>query len=159
MSRNRNFTYDAQLSLSDGATAVTATAPAQVGGVNKTLFIGGGPVSTAGGPQDYGMFQGYLVIDLLTVDAGTLGLYTVSFQLSNDSAFGSGNVVKTAVLFGNTTALPGGGATSTAGRYVAMVDNVGVEGTVYGYCRILTVVGGTVSTGTTFKAFLSPIMH
>jgi hypothetical protein len=158
MSRNRTFTYDAGLLLSDGATAVTASAAAQVASANQILFLGGGPPSTLGGPQDYGLFEGYLVIDLLTLDPGTLGLYTVQFQLSDSPTFASGIFTKTSFQFGNTTALPSGGATSSLGRYVGMVDNAGVEGTLYGYSRIYTSVSGTISTGSTFRAFLAPLM-
>ena len=158
MSRNRTFTYDSNLLLSDGATAVTASAAAQVASANQILFLGGGPPSTLGGPQDYGLFEAYLVVDVTAIDLGTLGLYTIQFQLSDSSTFGSGVVCKTSFQLGNTTALPSGGASSTVGRYVGMVDNAGLEGTLYGYARIYTTVGGTVSTGISFKAFLAPIL-
>lgn len=158
MSRNRTFTYDSATLLDDGATAITASAASQVASANQILFLGGGPPSSTGGPQDYGLFEAYIVIDVTDIDLGTLGLYQIQFQLSDSSTFGSGIVTKTSFVLGNTTALPSGGASSTIGRYVGMVDNAGLEGTLYGYCRCYTTVSGTISSGLSFKAFLAPIL-
>jgi hypothetical protein len=157
--RNRTFTFDVLLQLSDGATALTASAAAQVGGSAQILNLGGGPPSAAGtqGPTDYGLFEAYLVVDVTAIEINTLSLYKIGWQLSDSATFASGIVEKQTFLFGNATALDAG-ASSGVGRYVFCVDNAYPEGTLFQYCRLYGTVSGTVTTGMSFRAFLAPDM-
>ena len=43
---------------------------------------------------------------------------------------------------------------STTGRYILPVRNE-INGTVYRYARVYTVVAGTIATGINYKAFLA----
>jgi hypothetical protein len=157
MSRNRTFTYDSGLLLSDGLTAQTASGNALVGGASQILNLGGGPPSTLGGPTEYGMFEAYLVVDITAIEINTLSLYKLGWQLSDSSTFASGVVEKATFLVGNTTALDAGASTGV-GRYVFMVDNSYPEGTLYQYARIYLTASGTITTGIAYRAFLAPLM-
>jgi hypothetical protein len=112
------------------AGAITASAQAQVGGVDKILDVGTGYVDAD------------IVVDVTAMDVASGDeKYEIELQLSNSATFASGNVVKTVLKLGDST-VNGASADSVIGRYVMCFNNE-FNGTVYRYARLYTRVAGT----------------
>lgn len=159
--RNQTFNFDALLQLKD-AGLVGASAAATVGGVAQILDLGGGPPSATStlGPTTLGWFDADLVVDVSAIEIGSSDeTYTLSFQLSNDSSFVTGVVEHCRLVLAHHSAAgvaPGVDTDAIVGRYVLCVSNQDPAGTLYKYCRLYTIVGGTVATGINYTAFLAP---
>lgn len=136
-------TYDATGLLKD-AGLVAATAAGTVGGVAKIYDAG------------YGRINAQAVLDVSAIEVGTGDeSFIVIIQGSTDAAFGSNVVNLAQAQFGHISTFPGGASVQpTAGRYEVAVWNE-VNGTLYRYLRIYTVVAGTIATGINYKAFLA----
>lgn len=105
-----------------------------------------------------GYFQGKVVIDISAIETGSSDeIYTICFQVSATTAFSSFEDV-CSIQVGHATPLRGN-VTSAIGRYNLLVHNE-MQGTVYRYGRIYTVVAGTIATGggINYTAFLSKLM-
>lgn len=140
----RTYTFDKNLVLSDGATAITATGTALIGGVttNSILDVGAARL------------DGQLVIDVSAMDIASADeRYMIFLQGSNSSTFASG-IENLGCLDLGATAVRGGGAqNSVIGRYELGFTNEQAD-TVYRYLRIRVVVSGTTPT-ITFGAFIA----
>jgi len=135
---SKGFTFDAELELKDSG-AVTSSAAAQVGGVDRILDLGVGRV------------DGRTIINLTAFDATTGDERSqVTMQFSASSTFASGIVNGPSYGFGAFEVL-GGSADPPIGQYELPWSNE-VGGTIYRYCRIYTFGGGT-SPSATFSAY------
>lgn len=141
----RNFTYDTALELKD-AGLVAASAAATVSSAAKVLDLGAGFV------------EGNIVIEVSALEiASNDEIYTIIAQLSPDAAFGTaGNIVEKCQL--NLSAkevkISDSDKDDEVGRFVLPFDNE-VNGTVYRYMRLYTVVAGTIATGINYAAYLA----
>lgn len=140
----RTYTFDKNLVLSDGLTAITATGTAVIGGVttNSILDVGAARL------------DGQIVIDISAMDISSSDeTYRIILQGSNSSSFASG-IENLAVLdVGATAARLGGAQNSVIGRYELGFTNEQAD-TVYRYLRIRVVVAGITPT-ITFGAFIA----
>ena len=102
-----------------------------------------------------GLIDAYLVIDLTACEIATGNeIYTISLEASNVAAMDSGSVCLAKKVFGNLV-VPMDAALSAAGRYIVPFLNAeSVDGNVYRYVRLSTLVAGTVATGINFSAFI-----
>ena len=130
----KGFTYDNALLLKD-ATAITASAAAQVGGSNRILDLGAGRVDAR------------LVVDVSAIKTSANDeSYRLRLQLSNSSSFASGVFCPVSIELGDST-VTGNSADTAVGRYEAGFSNE-VNGTVYRYARLNQVIAGTSPTYT-----------
>lgn len=131
MARNqKDEIFDTATQLKD-AGAITADAPAQVGGANAILDLGLARVDAR------------VVVDVSAIDVASGDeLYNLRFQLSNSASFASGVIGGPILQLGDSTVLIGESADSLVGRYEMGVCNE-VNGTLYRYARLYTDVGGT----------------
>lgn len=143
MTTNHNFVFDSLLQLKDSGAA-TASAAAQVGGVDKVLDLGAA------------YMEGNLVIDWTAIDTVTGDeKYEIEWQLSPDLVFTAGTiVVPTTVKLGDSSVSGSGADTGATGRLIQGVSNE-YNGTVYPYARLYTRVAGAVAVSLTYAAFLT----
>ena len=141
MARNQiDQTFDGAHLLKD-AGAITSSAAAQVGGSARQLDLGAARM------------DGRVIVDVTALDvANGDEIYTLEFQLSNTSGFGSGVVVSAALRLGDSSTT-GGSADSTTGRQELGVTNE-VNGVTYRYARMFTRCAGT-SPSINYTAFLA----
>jgi hypothetical protein len=100
-----------------------------------------------------GFMEGDMVIDVTALEvADGNEVYTISLEGSNVVGMGSGSVELTRSVFGNNGA-PSDADTSV-GRHVVPFRNE-LNGTLYRYVRLNTIVAGTIATGINFTAFLT----
>ena len=100
-----------------------------------------------------GVMEADLVIDITALEvASNDEVYTISLEGSNVVGMGSGSVELTRSVFGNNGA-PSDADTSV-GRHVVPFRNE-LNGTLYRYVRLNTIVAGTIATGINFTAFLT----
>lgn len=100
-----------------------------------------------------GLMEGDLVIDVSALEVATGDeIYTISLEGSTVAAMTSGSVELTRTIFGNNPA-PADADTAT-GRTVVPFRNE-LNGTLYRYVRINTIVAGTIATGINYSAFLA----
>lgn len=141
----RNFTYDTALELKD-AGLVASSAAATVSSAAKVLDLGDGFV------------EGNIVLEVSALEiASNDEKYDIIAQLSPDAAFGTaGNIVDKCglCLCAAEVTLTDSTKDSEVGRFVLPFDNE-VNGTVYRYMRLYTVVAGTIATGINYTAFLA----
>jgi hypothetical protein len=130
------FTFDNATKLRDSAN-LTASADGDI------LDLG------------LGLFDGFLVLDVSAVEiASNDEYYTVSLEGSTVAAMTSTSECLGKAHFGKLV-VPQDGNRTAAGRYVIPIRNE-VNGTLYRYVRLSSVVSGTIdTTGMTFGAFLS----
>ena len=102
-----------------------------------------------------GLVDAYLVIDMTACEIATGNeIYTISLEGSNVAAMDSGSVCLAKKVFGNLV-VPMDAALSASGRYVIPFLNAeSVDGSVYRYVRLSTLVAGTIATGINFSAFI-----
>lgn len=136
---NNSYTYDNSLVLKAAGAAVTSSAAiATIVDTNN---------GASGNPS---IFRADAVIDITALDvASTNETYDIIVQVSNSSSFASGVVNACALKVGTTVA--GSSADSTVGRYILPFSNE-VNGTIYRYVRLYTLVAGTTPS-ITYKAF------
>ena len=135
------FTYDDALNLKDAAL-VAASADESV-----IVDIGNGFVDA------------FLVIDVSAIETDSSNeTYAIILEGSPDAAFGTAAnitaLTRTVMGHSSGTALAPTGTTTTTGRFAVPFTNE-VNGTMYRYLRLRTVVAGTVGTGINYSAFVA----
>ena len=152
---DRTYTPDANLIFADGAAAQTASGVSQVGGVACTIDLGGNQSTT---PAQQARHDVVAVIDVTAIKVTSSNeTYKFLVNVSNDPAFGSGNVVNAGSIqvgFGGSTDVVNG-ATSVTGRYEVMFST-NIAGSVYEYVQVYAVLGGT-SPSITYDGFYAVI--
>lgn len=108
----RSYSFDANLQLADGATAVTGSGAATVAGSSASIDLGGNQGQT---PTLQPRIDAMLVIYLAAVTVTTGCVYRLTLQGSNDSAFGSGSCQNLASMdFGIAASRDGNNAATTS---------------------------------------------
>lgn len=104
-----------------------------------------------------GLVDGFLVLDLtaVEVDSGD-ELYEIYLEGSNVAAMTSGSVALARFKAGDAAVagLAPDDADVSTGRYMIPFRNE-VNGTIYRYVRVGTIVAGTIATGINYSAFLA----
>ena len=127
--------YDDALNLKDAGLVASTTTESTI------LDIGAGFV------------DGLLVVDVSAVETATGNEYfTICLEASNVAAMTSGSVDIMRKSMGNIVA-PGDAVTAT-GRFILPFCNE-VNGTLYRYVRLYTVVAGTIASGINYSAFVA----
>lgn len=140
---DRTYNFDINELMSDNAAAYTASQYSQVGGAPASFDSGGNqgvtPVLTA-------RMSGVMVCDVTALDvSSTNETYKLLVAVSNDAAFGAGNVaIAGGVEIGAASAAldQPNNVTGVIGRYEIMFTNQ-VAGTTYEFIRLYIAVGGT----------------
>lgn len=143
LQRQRNdATFDYNLRMKDAGLVAGTGAAAQVGGVDKILDMGAA------------RFDGRVIIDTTAIEVDTGNeLYQVIVQGSTDSAFGSGVITLGEQRFGDSsTTLETVDSVAAQRREIAFCNEV--NGTIYRYIRIYTLIAGTIATGINYTANL-----
>lgn len=145
MARTRfDYTFDSDLELKDTSAAIDVSAAAQVGGAARVLDLGAGRV------------DGVIVIDATAVDIAAGDEATVIAQVSNSSTFASGYHNAGCLIYGDVT-LNGNDvdtvATTTAPNHKELHFTNDINGTVYRYLRLYTLIAASGSL--TYTAFLA----
>lgn len=150
---DRTYSVDANLIFSDGLTALTASGVSTVGGVPQTLDLGGNQGTS---PLQQARFEAVAIVDVTAIKVSSLNeTYLLMVNVSNDPAFGAGNVVNAgAMLLSaiNTGSVVNSQA-SVTGRYELMFTN-NIAGSLYEYGQLYVVVGGTTPS-ITFDSFVA----
>lgn len=146
MTGHTQYTHDTLLELKD-AGLVAATAVATVASVARILDLGAAEV------------LGEMIVDITAIEIATGDEgYTIILEGSDSSDFSTGTplITQLAILqVGDGATLLGAAATdSTVGRYRVPFRNE-VNGHVFRYARVNTVVVGTIATGINFTARLA----
>lgn len=138
---NNSYTFDVATLLKDAGLIKTDGA-AQVGGAAAVVNLGAAYA------------EGVVVIDVTAIEVDTASdLYNIILQGSADAAF-TAPVNLGMVQLGHTTALAGGSATSTTGRYYLRFQNER-NGVIYPYIRIYNDVDATaLATGINYSAWI-----
>lgn len=138
--QQKDFTYD-NAGLMKDAGLVAASAAAQVASANKILDLGNSRID----------FR--VILDFTAVEADSANeLYTILVQLSNSATFASGIFNASAVLMGVAGTTQESASTAVGRRELAACNEV--NGTVYRYCRLYTIVAGTIATGINYTGFM-----
>lgn len=148
MTGHAQYTLDTLLQLKD-AGLIAATAVAQVGGSNKIIDLGAAEM------------LGEVIIDVSAVEIATGDeLFSIILEGSDSADFSTGTPLITQLAqlqIGAGAALPGAAATSsTVGRYRMPFRNE-VNGHVFRYVRLETVVAGTIATGVNYSAYICKV--
>ncbi len=140
MGRNRfDYTFDSDLQLKD-AGSISASAAAQVGGVDKILDLGAGRV------------DGVIVIDAASGDVAAGDEATIMAQVSASSTFGSGIFVAGSLIFGDVT-LNGESVDTVFPRHQELQFTNEINGTIYRYLRLYTLIAASGQCN--YTAFLA----
>lgn len=100
-----------------------------------------------------GLMTGDMVIDVTALEvADGNEVYTISLEGSTVAGMGSGSVELTRSIFGNNSAPAD--ADTAVGRHIVPFRNE-LNGVLYRYVRINTIIAGTIATGINFTAFLA----
>lgn len=150
---DRTYNIDANLIFADGAAAQTASGPSTVGGAPQILDLGGNQGTS---PLQQARMEAVAIIDVTAIDIAS-GNETYKFlvNVSNDPSFGSGNVFNAGSIQLNAAGsddVPNSG-NSVTGRYEVMFTN-NIAGSIFEYCQIFLVVGGTTPS-ITYDGFIS----
>jgi hypothetical protein len=143
MSRNqKDETFDYSGIMKD-AGLVAASAAATVGGSAKVLDLGAQRLDAR------------VIVDVTACEAASNDEgYTVIVQVSNSPTFASTKFVAAAALFGDPTITTESLDTAVPRRQEIAFTNE-INGVVYRYARLYTVVVGTIATGINYSAFLT----
>jgi len=139
----KDSTFDYLLRMKD-AGLVAASAAAQVSSADKILDMGAQ------------RFDGRVIIDVTACEVDTGNeKYTILVQGSTDSAFGTGVWNLGAIVLGDSSvSLETVDTAATRHQEIAFCNEV--NGTVYRYLRLYTVVAGTIATGINYTGNLVP---
>jgi hypothetical protein len=168
---DRTYAFDANMGISDGAVAVTATGYAQYAGADGIVDFGGNQNVTITLPSiadvstitpQQARIDAVLVLDLTAIKTSAGNeLYKLILTGSNDPAFAAGNCFMLGMIeFGHVSVIDTfNGATTAApnaiggSRYevlfAAEQNNVKFQ-----FCKLRAVLSGTTPT-ITFKAFVA----
>lgn len=137
---SRDFTFDYALRLKD-AGLVAASAGAQVGGADKILDVGAGRIDAR------------VILDFTAIEAATNDeLYIICIQGSDSATFGGTTHTNLGACVVGDPTKTGEGVDSTATQRRELAFTNEVNGHVFRYLRIYTVVTGTIATGVNFTA-------
>jgi hypothetical protein len=139
----KDATFDYLLRMKD-AGVIGATAAAQVGGADKILDMG---------PQ---RFDGRVIVDITECEVGTGNEgYKIWVQGSNSATFADTIFILGGLSLGDSSvSLESTDTAATRHQEIAFCNEV--NGVVYRYIRLYTVVIGTVATGIGYTANLVP---
>jgi hypothetical protein len=141
MSQQKNYTFDKSLQLKDDGL-VAASAAAEVASVAKILDLGDGRVDAV------------VVLDISAIEVASGDeSYHIEAQFSNDSAFGSTNIVGSVLKTGDSS-VNFGSVDTVVGRYELPVTNE-FAGTRYRYMRLYTRIAGAIATGINYTGWLA----
>lgn len=146
---DRTYSPDINLFLSDGA-AYTASGYSTVGGAQAVLDLGGNQNVS---PAQQARIDAMLVVDATAMTVTGTNTARLVIALSNDPAFGAGNVVQgpsQVIGAGGSLDVPNG-TTSVTGRYEIGFTNQ-IAGTIYEYMALYIVIGSTAAI--TLEAFV-----
>lgn len=151
----RTYSFDANAQLSDNAAAYAATGYAQVSGADGIVDLGGNQGLTVTLPAiadvspitpQQPRIDAQLIVDVtaVKVSAGN-ETYDLLLLVSNDPAFGAGNVEQAAgISLGKGASRRGiNMKDSVTGRIELGFTNQ-VEGNIYQYAKLYLVLGGTL---------------
>lgn len=138
--QQKDFTFDYATRLKD-AGLVAASAAAQVGGADKILDVGAQRIDA----------RVILDISACEVDTGN-EKYTILVQGSTSATFATGVWNLGATQVGDSSVSLETVDTVAGRREIAFTNEI--NGTVYRYLRVYTVVAGTVATGINYTANL-----
>jgi len=150
---DRTYSFDVNLVLADGAAAQTATGFAQANGANGIVDLGGNQGTS---PVQQARIDAVAVIDVTALDISSSNeSYRLSILVSNDPAFGAGNVDMAAEI-----SLGKGGSRdgvnmkdSVVGRYEVPFCTQ-IAGVLYEYAALYITTGGTTPS-ITASAFIA----
>jgi hypothetical protein len=164
---DRSYSYDANMALSDGFAAITASGYAQYGGADGVVDLGGNQQAIVTLPSiadvptitpQQARIDAVCVIDL----TGLTNTGTAKFILvgSNDAAFGTGNTVQLAMMEIGAVAgqeQPNGKLTPTppaigGSRYELLFTNEQAN-VKYQFAKLYVVIASAANP--TFKAFIA----
>jgi hypothetical protein len=140
-------TFDSDLEMKDAGLVATSAA-ATVDSSAKYLDVG------------TGLFKGCVILDVTALEiADTDETYDIVIQGSNATAFTAASSVELVALHLGAKQIK---RTDTdkddgTGRFKLYFDNEN-DGTFYRYIRIYTVVGGTITNGINYSAFVVPML-
>ena len=166
---DRTYSFDANAGLSDGAAAYAANGFAQYAGQDGLVDLGGNTGVTVNLPSiadvstikpQYARIDAVVVVDVTAVTTSGSALEKIFVVLSNDAAFGAGNVFMAGQLqFGNSSALEYVNPATTAApasvggsRYEIPFTNE-QNNVKYQYVKLWNVISGSGSI--TYKAFVA----
>ena len=149
---DRTYNYDVNLQVSDGS-AYSVTGWSTVGGATAQIDFGGNQGTS---PVELARMDAMLVVDATAMTVTGTDTARLVIALSNDPAFGAGNVVEgPSIMIGAGASLDvPNGATSVTGRYEVGFTNQ-IAGTIYEFMQLYIVIGSTASL--TFEAFVAVI--
>lgn len=150
---DRNYNFDANLLLADGAAAITADGYTQVSSATATLNLGGNQSTS---PTQQARLDAVCVIDISAIDiASTNETYCLKILGTNDSTWASGSIYELAAInLGYSAALiPATQGDTLIGEYELMfsTERANVK---YQYIRMYVDVTGTTPS-ITFTAYVS----
>ena len=153
----RTYSFDVNAQLSDNAAAYTATGYAQAGGADGIVDLGGnqGVTVTLPAIDDISTYtpqqariDAVLIADVtaIKISAGNES-YKLMALVSNDPAFGAGNVEQAGeIMVGKGASRDGVNMKdSVVGRYEIPFTN-NIAGSIYQYVKLYLVIGGTAPT-------------
>jgi hypothetical protein len=130
------FTYDAGLLLQPAGLVAASAA-------GSTIIQMGG--TNALGTNDiYGIFDGFMVVDVTAIEVSGNETYLIMLEGGIDSAFASDSVSLAEINMGVLTS-PSSWTTGI-GRFAVPVRNE-QNGVIYPWVRSHIICGGTISTG------------
>lgn len=138
---DRVYSFDANLVLSDGGAAATATGYSQVGGATAILDLGGNQ-STA--TKQQARLDAVVVIEVSAIKISSGNeTYKLILVGSNDAGLATGNVVLGEIMLGKGTSLDIlNGADSVTGQY-ELPFCTNQAGSLYEFLGLYQVLGGT----------------
>lgn len=171
---SRTYDFDANNGLSDGAAALTATGYAQYAGADGIVDTGGNQnvtitlpsiaATTTLTPQQ-ARIDAVIPIWITGIATGNSNSYKMLALISNDPAFGAGNVqVGGSLQFGTagSSDVPNGITTpapaAIGGDPYELLICTEQNNTFYQYVKLYVVMAGSTPS-ITFKAFLARLMQ
>lgn len=140
-SNSEGFTFDALTQLKD-AGLVAASAAATVAAAAKVLDLGPGRI------------DGRIILDFSAIEVDTGNeKYDILAQVSNSLTFAATNFVAGQVTVGHSSVNNESASTAAPRRQELMFTNE-INGVLYRYLRLFTVVAGTIATGINYTGFL-----
>jgi hypothetical protein len=147
---HNSYTLDVDTLLRDSDDALETASGAE------PLQLDFGNTSSGPAVEQVAYVKGTLVVDVLAMESDTADEeYQIVVQLSDDVAFGSGNVVTRAVIhLGNAHAAADSDDQFGLGRVTLGIDNEH-NGILFRHMRLANVIAGTIVTGISYGAFLA----
>lgn len=168
---DRSYAFDANMMLSDGAAAYTATGIAQAFGQNGFIDLGGNQNVTINLPSiadvssikpQQARIDAVLWINITAIATGGTDLYKLILQGSNDPAFGAGNVQMLGMMeFGGAANIDGSNnqatpAVPSVGGLVAELLFTNEQfNTKFEFLQLQNVISGNTSPSITYEAFVA----